>query len=154
MNAQVPDPNQDGLTHLNVYSQACTVLGRFLSNFAHAPFECSDGRFASIEGYWYWLSCTHTRRDELRTAYGYTAKKLGRELCGADWKSDDEFQDKIKRAISSKLQAYPAMLKQLQDNKLPLQHYYVFGKGDNIKVHQDGRSDWIINHLSSHMETR
>lgn len=32
-------PDNDGITHINLYSKSRTVLGRQLSNFAHSPFK-------------------------------------------------------------------------------------------------------------------
>ena len=48
-------PQNDGITHINVYSKGKTTLGRWLTNFAHTPIDTIDGHFESIEGYWYWL---------------------------------------------------------------------------------------------------
>lgn len=69
------DPNEDGISHINVYSKGRTGIGRFLSNFTFYPIHTVDGEFHSIEGYWYWLTC---RDDRLRYLHGYEAKKLGR----------------------------------------------------------------------------
>ena len=49
-------PNEDGITHINICSKGKTELGRLLSNFAHTPFWLQGaGRFESVEGYWFWL---------------------------------------------------------------------------------------------------
>ena len=46
----------DGITHINVYSKGATALGRALSNFARIPvMVVPNGRFESVEAYWYWL---------------------------------------------------------------------------------------------------
>ena len=46
----------DGVTHINVYSKGATALGRALSNFARIPVVVvPNGRFESVEAYWYWL---------------------------------------------------------------------------------------------------
>jgi len=47
---------EDGVTHINIYSKGRTTLGQMLSNFEDSPFTCEDGNFRSIEDYWYWLS--------------------------------------------------------------------------------------------------
>ena len=36
-------PKDDGITHINIYSQGKTQLGRFLSNFEPSPIETEDG---------------------------------------------------------------------------------------------------------------
>lgn len=131
--------DEDGITHINCYSKGKTELGRFLSNFAHAPFDCQDGHFESIEGYWYWLSCVHERREELRTVYGFKAKELGRELRSEDYPEIPDFQERIWNAVRAKFNANNYMRSLLIQSKLPLVHYYVYG----TKVHYDPRSDWL-----------
>jgi hypothetical protein len=74
-------PSEDGIGHINVYSKAKTKLGRELSNFSFSPFtHPEDGKFNSIEGYWYWLGC---KQEKLRKVWGYAAKRLGREYGGS-----------------------------------------------------------------------
>jgi hypothetical protein len=136
-------PTLDGITHLNVYSQGKTELGRFLTNFAVSPIDLPiDGKFQSIEGYWYWLSC---QRNELRTLSGFAAKQFGRSVGARDWISTSEFQNKIKLAINYKLSANPEMEKRLAKCELPLTHYYVF----NGVVRNCPEARWILEHLES-----
>lgn len=134
------NPNTDGIDHINIYSKGQTELGRFLSNFAHSPIETEDGNFTSIEGYWYWLGCTHKNKDLLRGVYGYKAKQLGRDLRAEDWPSFDGFQDKISRAIVIKLDTYPDYKEQLLNSTLPLVHYYTYGNN----IIQVPEANWII----------
>ncbi len=133
-------PVNDGIDHINVYSKGRTELGRFLSNFAASPIQTEDGRFMSIEGYWYWLGCTHPNKDNLRNLYGFAAKKAGRELGSPDWLSDDEFKIKISKAIVIKLYNNEKFKDWLLRNKLPLTHYYVYG-GKVINVPE---AEWIL----------
>lgn len=144
-------PENDGVDHINIYSKAKTRLGRFLTNFAQTPFECEDGHFDSIEGYWYWLGVDpdEPRRELLRKASGFQAKKLGRELRGKDWQDGDDFKRKIKAAIRKKLEANPDAWNALRSTDLPLDHYYVFGEG-NVKRPSRGR--WIVDFLEEMKE--
>lgn len=135
-------PDNDGITHVNVYSKGRTTLGRFLSNFALSPITTEDGDFKSIEGYWYWLS---TGDDRLRRMSGYQAKKLGRELRGKDWEESPEFKRKIISAISVKLLSNPHMLFNLKSLEIPLAHYYVMGG----KVIEPAGGAWVIDFLES-----
>lgn len=135
-------PTKDGITHINIYSQGKTWLGKNLSNFAYFPIETEDGKFNSIEGYWYWLSC---KDDRLRTLSGYNAKKLGRELGGKDWLDDDEFKRKITDAISRKIMSNQRLHDELKKSTLPLLHYYVFGGA--VVEPNDGR--WVIEHIEN-----
>ena len=137
------DPEKDGIDHVNVYSKGKTWLGRKLSNFADTPFTHPDhGRFRSVEGYWYWWSC---RDDSLRGLHGFEAKKKGRELRGDDWNSSDEFKIDILTALSSKLTAHSSILSTLQEEGLPLKHYYVYGG----KVVEPKEGKWIIEFFES-----
>ncbi len=136
------NPENDGIDHINVYSKGLTDLGRFLTNFARSEIDTEDGKFLSIEGYWYWLSC---KNDKLRHLYGFQAKQQGRNFGGKDWSSDEEFKRKILEAITIKLNSHPHYLEQLQQCKLPLKHYYNY-KGKIVEP-SDGK--WILDHLES-----
>ena len=132
-------PKDDGITHVNVYSQGQTKLGRALSNFTRAPFEVPEhGKFESIEGYWYWLGC---KDDRLRFAVGYAAKKLGRELKASDWNNEPDFKAYIITALKAKLDAHPWIKDALKLNSLPLAHYYVF---NGFMKDESRRAEWIL----------
>jgi hypothetical protein len=117
-------PKDDGITHINIYSRGKTELGRLLSNFAFTPFECSDGKFNSVEGYWYWLLGA---RDSIRNLSGFTAKKIGREDAEKNIPkySKQEFETKIKKAFRAKLQANLELKELFIGSSLPFDHYYV-----------------------------
>lgn len=135
------DPKEDGITHINVYSRGETQLGRLLSNFAHTEFvHPEDGKFQSIEGYWYWLSC---KEDILRHQFGFSAKSMGRALGGKDWLDTDDFKRKIKLAIKAKVNAHPNIKEKLLNNELPLKHYYVYSG----KVVEPTEGKWIIEYI-------
>jgi len=133
-------PANDGLDHINVYSKGQTFLGRLLSNFAHTPFTCEDGKFASIEGYWYWLSIVDKKeREVLRTLHGYEAKEVGRKLRTDQFGDNvDAFKRKICKAIKIKIEAHN-LDKLLAETDLPLTHYYLYGK-----KRVEGGGEWII----------
>ena len=137
------NPEEDGITHINVYSKGKTWLGRRLSNFDWSPVDLEDGKFHSIEGYWYWLSSDHEDKDDLRHLYGYAAKMRGRELRGKDWIETEEFKEKIKRAITVKINQHFHIQKKLVESTLPFTHYYVFG--DRVVLVEKGK--WILEHL-------
>lgn len=136
------DLEKDGIDHINVYSKGKTSLGRFLTNFSRTPFKCEDGKFVSIEGYWYWLGC---KDDKLRTLSGYAAKAYGRMVGAPDWNDSEEFRRKILAAIDIKLKESPFFIK-LKECKLPLVHYYVYG----TKIVQPTGGEWILDHLSQY----
>jgi hypothetical protein len=128
-----PDPKLDGVTHINCWSKGKTTLGQLLSNFAQAPFKHPQhGFFASVEGYWYWLS-TGRQHDNLRRLYGASAKTVGMqfEMIPMD---DEEFKDQIRQAIRCKIEQNADILAAFLANPLPYFHYYVYGKAADVIV--------------------
>lgn len=140
-------PSGDGKDHINIYSKGKTHLGRWLTNFALAPFELEyHGIFESVEGYWYWLA-TGCKHESLRLLFGVEAKRAGKALERVEFEGD--FEAAIKLAIRAKLLQHPKMLNQLIDSNLPLAHYYVYGySDDNCKVMPAGY-DWITEYIDS-----
>lgn len=138
-------PNRDGIDHINIYSNALSQMGRDLSNFAHTPFvHPTLGRFASVEGLWYWLS----RQDErLRDMSGFEAKRLGRSLEVVRDYPSHVFRRLIADALTAKLQQHPEIFQALVKTTLPLTHYYVkpFSGVDTAIKAKD--SEWLIAHF-------
>jgi len=114
----------DGVNHINVYSKGYTELGRFLSNFTRCTITTEDGRFESVEGYWYWLG---NQRPEMIGLSGVNAKKIGRTFPKVNILNDDEFKRKIREACWVKIHTSPRMLDVFKESVLPFKHYYVFG---------------------------
>ena len=129
----------DGIDHINVYSQGKTMLGVFLSNWTRYPIILDDlGRFESVEGLWYWLS---TKNDRLKTMSGFAAKKLGRSLPRFVTIDDAMFKECIKVAIRKKVAGGPQYFNFVKST-LPFAHYYVF-KGKQV----DAGYIWIVEYL-------
>ena len=119
------DAEEDGITHINIFTRGKTVLGRFLTNLSHAPFTHPEyGSFACVEGFWYWLS-TGKQHEMLRDMLGFEAKSHGKKLEKVQIEPE-VFEKLIKEAITLKLRANPKMLNTLIDSSLPLAHYYVY----------------------------
>ena len=134
----------DGIDHINIYSKGETQLGRQLSNFANLAVKTVDGNFASLEGYWYWLSVDekHPDRASLRLAAGWEAKSKGREMRGQDWGMGDQgvFRLRIMHAMLGKLVLHPTLYAQFKESTLPFRHYYVYG----TKVIEPASGQWIV----------
>lgn len=123
---EVAFPEDDGITHINVYSKGKTKLGRFLSNFTLCPVKIEGlGKFASIEGLWHYMS-SQTGDVAYRSLYGSEAKTFKSKLPKQDsLKVDDlEFKKIIKTAIMQKLLSNKDFRVELFTNPLPLFHYY------------------------------
>ena len=130
----------DGVTHVNIYSKGKTSLGQALSNFTNSPIDTTDGKFASIEGYWYWLNTDSPKKDILRWEHGAIAKTIGRDLRSKDWNDDPLFKLKIYNAMLSKLIQHNTILSEFLNNKLPFRHYYVFSG----KITEPESGKWIL----------
>lgn len=115
-------PEDDGITHINVYSQGKTQLGQLLSNFAYTPFTHPEhGSFLCIEGWWYWIM---TGDEALRKTNGFKSKQLGKTLQVVRKHPTPE---ELRVAYIAKLEQHSIIKKLLQENTLPLAHYYVYG---------------------------
>lgn len=128
------NPNEDGVTHINIYSRSLCRLGCFLSHFPRTPFvHPLYGNFESMEGFWYYAK-TGFKHELLRGLYGFEAKSFGKKL---DIVKRDDFLEIIKEANRVKLKTFPLMELALKNTNLPLTHYYVFGTWEiNNKVRQ------------------
>ena len=123
------NPEEDGITHINIYRQAKTELGRMLSNFYHSPFIFEPyGYFASAEAYWYWY-LTGQQHNELRTLSGFEAKKAGRkyrndrlDVLGL---TDDDLTI-MENMLICKIAHNPQIAALLKESTLPFVHYYSY----------------------------
>lgn len=135
-----PDPNEDGLNHINCYSRGKTQLGRELSNFSHVPFKHPDfGFFASLEAYWYWIK-TGCKHDKLRRLYGSTAKSAGIRLLPV-MIDDAVFKSMVCDGIKLKIMQNSKLRDAVRKSVLPFRHYYVANAGGKI-VNEPPKHRW------------
>lgn len=138
----LPDPREDGQTHINVFSRGWTYLGRMCSNFARSPFTHPDhGYFESMEGFYYWYS-TGQQHDELRHLTGFQAKVVGRQF---ERVYCEHFEHVLTQALRCKFNQNPELAQLLKESELPLLHYYVFG-GKVVPVRGH---DWLVEGLTA-----
>lgn len=121
----VYEPNEDGITHINIYSRSRTELGKLLSNFAYSPFMHPEyGKFDSMEGYWYWIK-TGMCHDILRTLHGIIAKRTGQKFKIVPFiHLNKTFDDVIAEGLMMKMLCNPEISNRLKNSTLPLVHYY------------------------------
>lgn len=138
---EVIDPKEDGFTHVNIYSQGKTHLGKMLSNFYEFKINTPDGKFMSVEAYWYWLGIEDCDEKEiLRGLSGNQAKKTGVELSKTlRNRVDDKFEEKIIKAIWYKVKRHKHMFGRFA--RLPFEHYYNYG-GKVVDVKE--KHMWMI----------
>lgn len=144
------NPDKDGITHINVYSKGKTELGRFLTNFAHTPFEHPEfGHFESMEAYWYWtlLDINGVNADQIRNTSGYKAKELGRKLridIDRNIENGRLFKDRILDGIKCKLRSHREWWPSIKESTLPFTHYYYYGKNGDYKIYNMSQYQWML----------
>lgn len=135
----LPNPSEDGKTHINVYSKGATQLGQDLSNFAHLAFEHPDhGFFASMEAYWYWTS-TGRQHEHLRRLYKASAKAAGIRLLKVEM-DPEIFRAQICDGLKLKVMQNRKLRDALKKSHLPLRHYFFYGSAPN----------WVIKEKTDH----
>lgn len=141
INERIIKAEKDAFEHINIWSKGKTELGRLLSNFTYSPVKHHMyGEFASIEGFWYWLS-TGKKYEELRSLYGFEAKKFG---CKLKVIKIDNFYEKIRSMLDYKVQQNKHLKQLLISSELPFEHYYTYGSLDNYRVVLPNSREWII----------
>ncbi len=141
-------PEDDGVSHINIYSNGRTALGRWMSNFAFSHFNHPlYGPFAGMESYWYWAATGRTH-DELRRLYGISAKTVGAKLPRVNI-DDLEFKQIILEGFLCKMLVTPEAMREMAATYLPFTHYYAFASKRNLEakqtvVDQSGKHLWQL----------
>lgn len=136
-------PKTDGIDHINIYSRGKTKLGKYLSNFYEDNFVCDDGKFKTIEGYWFWLQCDNKNLVEtLRTTSGFTSKILGTKYRTRHWSEISDFKSKIILAMENKVAQNIYIANEMIKSTLPFTHYYYIT--DDEMLYLGETYDWII----------
>ena len=135
---------EDGVSHLNIYSRGKTELGRFLSNFALSPFTHPKfGSFNTIEGFWQYIK-TGKKHECFRTLSGMDCKKISKQYEKQDC---DNFQRYIKEAILLKIESNEKFKLLLKESTLPLTHYYYYGDQSSYKIIIPDNNKWVISYI-------
>lgn len=122
--------NNDGIDHINIYSQGKTQLGRLLSNWTDCDLNISLGYFKNIECLIFFLGSFN---DSIRYMSGYIAKTKGNKLDRNIRLPEDIFKKNIIEAMNYKVQNNETLKSLLIQSDLPLTHYYVYnGKIINV----------------------
>jgi phenylpropionate dioxygenase-like ring-hydroxylating dioxygenase large terminal subunit len=122
-------PSLDGVTHLNIHSNAATVLGRLLCDMAHTPFvHPVFGKFECLEGYRHWLR-TGRRHSVLKELWGQAAKLRGGKF---PEQLDMHYREYLIEGVHCKVSQTHGLHTQLLNNKLPITCYFVFN--DSVRI--------------------
>ena len=142
-------PMQDGVTHINIYTQGKTQLGRALSNLFDCEFSVPGyGDFKSLEGFWYYY-LTGCKHEELKCLGGFAAKNFGRKF-PFDRIDEEatgpvgEQQEVILEAIRCKLRQNKWICKLLKESELPLAHYYVPKGKEHSMQYSISKFQWQV----------
>lgn len=133
----------DGKSFINMSSSARTNLGRLLQSTSHTPFNhINYGRFASIEGFWWWIKSAE-RDDRLRTVSGKSARQLGKTFTSKPVK---DFKVFVIRALWAKVTQNRVLLKSFTANtKTPIVSFYYSGDMNVPTV--DPATVWVVKAL-------
>ena len=119
----------DGVTHLNIYSNSKTDLGRGLAHFAFSPFlHPYYGPFNSMEGFWHFIRAEEPDH-RLRTFSGHRAKLLGKTL---KTHRVENFRELVNEANYHRIAQSEKLRALIVDSNLPFDHYYLFGPGQKL----------------------
>lgn len=139
------DPDEDGLTHINVHpspAEARTILGQSLSSFKYMPFSHPFyGNFCSLEGFTHYLG-NKERDDKLRHLAHERAYRYGKRGTPDPYK---DFRDDIMAGMYQKILQNARLCKMVIDSRLPFDMYYRFGPG-RVIISPKG-NDWFIQEL-------
>lgn len=135
-------PENDGVDHINIYSNSRCAVGKALSHFVYSPFTHPYlGPFYSMEGFWYFMRNGQVD-DSLRYLTGRRAKLKGREM-QAKWYSD--FKEDIMAANYIKVIQNEKIKELLKESTLPFDHYYLFmGRGDKTVLVNARDNEWLV----------
>jgi hypothetical protein len=132
-------PEDDGVTHINVYTRGATTLGRGLSNLSECNIEHPYfGHFRTLEGLWFYMK-TDFKDDQFRILKGIAARDLGKSMPTEPYPL---FNKMFKLGMLVKLERNPSLIQELINNDKPLAHYYSYGGGK--KIVQLDRHQWQL----------
>jgi len=151
-------PEEDGVTHINVYTKAKTKLGRLLTNMSNISFPIKiKGKeyiFSSLEGYWYFTKIKLIKGVEdfsFQNIDCFSAKIKGNNFLKGDNKIKEEdypsFQKEIKKALKAKIENNEEIKELLISTTLPFIHYYYYGEGDDSKIILKKEDEWMMKEI-------
>lgn len=134
---KLPDPLEDGITHINVhYNAGLTELGRHLSTYYVAKFEHPYfGPFKCVEGFMLYIQ-TGCADDTFRSLTGGQAKSHFHKSLGAGKLVEHQIKNEeaiLTSALHAKLEYNPVIAAAFIASTLPFEHYYRFA-GSKVPI--------------------
>lgn len=152
-------PEDDGVSHINMYSRGMTEAGRALSHFSNYPVEHPEfGTFATLEGAWMWLSFGK-RYDQFKEYDGLKAKMMSITLrkVGRKRVYSETFVEDIEQLSRLRVEQNPGLKELLlQEPHLPFEHYYChngvisdppMGDFDMVKFYTELRKEYLTEEM-------
>ena len=144
--ASTYNPDEDGVTHVNVFTRGKVKLGRDLSNFQECNIDHPYfGRFRTLEGLWFYIK-TGCNEEMFRIMNGHDCRKKGKIMTNVQYPL---FTKMFKLGMIEKLEKNQQLQEELKANTLPLVHYYNYAGA----VHVPQRHEWQIEFWQNLRET-
>ena len=120
----------DGEDHINIWDNAATELGRYLSHNSELPFKHNIfGKFSSMENFWHYI-LSDERDDRLRSMRGTTLRIFSRKLTPT---KITNFRAIISDSNYQRIKSYASLSKEVAKSKLPFDSYYTNENGIRIR---------------------
>lgn len=140
-NHALPNPKNDGITHINLHYSANTELGKSLG-VGNLPFKHPIlGYFRCLEAYWLFLYLDNPS-NEVRN---YNRKKARKEKALVKpGKKVKHFKEMMVSAYVHMLVADPTLKQLAIENTLPFECYDIIKKGDLLYPTSPAISKWLV----------
>jgi O-acetyl-ADP-ribose deacetylase (regulator of RNase III) len=151
LGVKLPNPKNDGVEHINIWTKSSTSLGRRLSNLSKHGFLHEDhGWFECLEGYWYWLA-TGCKHEQFKQMNGFEAKQIGSKMERVDL---PDFQERFKEGMRLRLEQNEILRSELLNSSLPFEHYYVYGNDAvrDMKARHQWQLDFYVEYRNKMQE--
>lgn len=148
---QTINPQEDGITHINIYTKSNCKLGKMLSNMYQSPFNFQGINFNSIEQAWHYFKFKDNDVQKANHILSLNSSfeclkyaKANKTIESTKIALSDSFKELMCSLIRSKIMNDNTLKLMLRNSFLPLEHYYAYGT-DNPKVHdQKDKYLWMI----------
>lgn len=138
--------DQDGISHINIYSRGKTKLGKQLTNMYHFKFIYDNVEFISVEQAWHFYKfCKYPELANKILKLDSSFKCL--DFAKANKQNDIDtqsvmFKELMKDVIRTRLECDEPLMNLLRNSWLPFEHYYAYSS----KIHdQRHKYEWLIN---------
>lgn len=149
--------SMDGVTHVNVYSNGKTELGRKLSNFAIVNLPIDGIVFKTLEHYYQWLKLSMMGEERgcsmvLGAKSPFDAKIIGAMFNGEETVrvvTSETFRQKFCHALTLRLENESELAECYNRSPKTLKHYMVRSNGHVLDL--TGDYAWMLEHIHNEL---